>query len=216
MVRKIFSVLFLMAMFLGTRSYAQDCVYTDASAFPLYGQIDDDVETRYERLPVSLKEVSRPDILRLGRKSAGMFIRFRSNTTSVWVKWAALYDNEQNHMTDTGTRGLDLYALVGDEWKAVAPVRPENTGLNVCRVIKDMEPVEREYMLYLPLYDGLKSLEIGVDAGAFIDQPAVDSPSTEKPVKSKFSTNNFKKIRIPQFSETRFGSFVGLFLVYKQ
>ena len=34
-------------------------------------------------------------------------------------------------------------------------------------------------------------------------------------VKSKFSTNNFKKIRIPQFSETRFGSFVGLFLVYK-
>ena len=38
-------------------------------------------------------------------------------------------------------------------------------------------------------------------------------------VKSKFSTNNFKKIRIPQFSETRFGSFVGLFScfdVYKQ
>ena len=41
---------------------------------------------------------------------------------------------------------------------------------------------------------------------------ALESPY----VKSKFSTNNFKKIRIPQFSETRFGSFVGLFLVYKQ
>ena len=42
---------------------------------------------------------------------------------------------------------------------------------------------------------------------------------TRMRVKSKFSTNNFKKIRIPQFSETRFGSFVGLFLcfdVYKQ
>ena len=33
-------------------------------------------------------------------------------------------------------------------------------------------------------------------------------------VKSKFSTNNFKKIRIPQFSETRFGSFVGLFSLF--
>ena len=32
-------------------------------------------------------------------------------------------------------------------------------------------------------------------------------------VKSKYSTNNFKKIRIPQVSETRFGSFVGLFFV---
>jgi hypothetical protein len=160
----------------------QTCVYTDAYVFPLYGQIDDDVETRYERLPVSLKGVSRPDILRLGRKSAGMFLRFRSNTTSVWVRWAALYDNEQNHMTDTGTRGLDLYALIGGEWKAVAPVRPDTTGLNECRVIRNMEPIEREYMLYLPLYDGIKSLEIGVDADAFIDQPAVDSPSTEKPI----------------------------------
>ena len=38
-------------------------------------------------------------------------------------------------------------------------------------------------------------------------------------VKSKFSAYNFKKIRIPQFSETGFGSFVGLFscfCVYKQ
>ena len=38
-------------------------------------------------------------------------------------------------------------------------------------------------------------------------------------VKSKFSAYNFKKIKIPQFSETRFGSFVGLFscfYVYKQ
>ena len=41
----------------------------------------------------------------------------------------------------------------------------------------------------------------------------------KKSVKSKFSAYNFKKIRIPQFSETRFGSFVGLFscfYVYKQ
>ena len=171
-----------MTIFLGIRLNAQEYVYSDASVFPLYGQIDDDVETRYERLPIRLKEVSRPDILRLGRKSAGMFIRFRSNTTSVYVKWAALYDNEQNHMTDTGTRGLDLYALVDGQWKAVAPARPDNIGLNECRVIRNMDPIEREYMLYLPLYDGIKTLEIGVDADAFIDQPAVNSPSTGKPI----------------------------------
>ena len=47
----------------------------------------------------------------------------------------------------------------------------------------------------------------------------VAAESETESVKSKFSTNNFKKIRIPQFSETRFGSFVGLFSsfdVYKQ
>lgn len=157
-------------------------VFTDASAFPLYGQICDQTETRYERLPLRLKEVSRPDILRLGRKSSGLFIRFRSNTTSIRVKWSAIYDNEQDHMTDVGTRGLDLYALVDGQWKAVAPVRPKNPGPNDCTVIRNMEPIEREYMLYLSLYDGVKSLEIGVDADAFIEQPAVSSPSTEKPI----------------------------------
>ena len=111
-MKKILLIAIFVTISLGMQMNAQEYVYTDASVFPLYGQIDDDVETRYERLPVRLKEVSRPDILRLGRKSAGMFIRFRSNTTSISVKWAALYDNEQNHMTDLGTRGLDLYALV--------------------------------------------------------------------------------------------------------
>ena len=47
----------------------------------------------------------------------------------------------------------------------------------------------------------------------------LDYINARNAVKSKFSTNNFKKIRIPQFSETGFGSFVGLlscFSVYKQ
>jgi len=47
----------------------------------------------------------------------------------------------------------------------------------------------------------------------------VEANARRSSVKSKFSTNNFKKIRIPQFSETRFSSFVGLFscfYVYKQ
>ena len=35
---------------------------------------------------------------------------------------------------------------------------------------------EREYMLYLPLYDGLISLSIGVDSLATISQPLVDYP----------------------------------------
>ena len=39
-----------------------------------------------------------------------------------------------------------------------------------------MHPEEREYMLYLPLYDGLISLSIGVDSLATISQPLMDYP----------------------------------------
>lgn len=37
-------------------------------------------------------------------------------------------------------------------------------------------------MLYLPLYDGLVNLEIGVESKASISNPQVDSPQKEKPV----------------------------------
>ena len=45
-----------------------------------------------------------------------------------------------------------------------------------------MHPEEREYMLYLPLYDGLISLSMGVDSLATISQPLVDYPIHKNPV----------------------------------
>ena len=174
--------IFTIVMFLGILAHAQKIVYTDAKEFPLYGKISAETNERYERLPSELENVSRKDVWRLGRSSAGLYIRFRSNTTSMRVKWQSTFDNEQNHMTDLGTRGLDLYALVDGEWRAVAPVRPTRKGVNEWTIIRNMLPEYREYMLYLSLYDGVKSLEIGVDEGAYIGQPEVASPSTEKPI----------------------------------
>lgn len=174
--------IFTIVMFLGILAHAQKIVYTDASEFPVYGKISEKTNERYERLPSELENVSRKDVWRLGRSSAGLYIRFRSNTTSMRVKWQSTFDNEQNHMTDLGTRGLDLYALVNGEWRAVAPVRPTRKGVNEWTIIRNMLPEQREYMLYLSLYDGVKSLEIGVDEGAYIGQPEVASPSTEKPI----------------------------------
>ena len=171
-----------LTMFMGAFAHAQNIVYTDAKEFPLYGKISAETNERYERLPAKLENVSRKDVWRLGQNSAGLYIRFRSNTTSMRIKWQSTFDNEQNHMTDLGTRGLDLYALVDGEWRAVAPVRPTRKGVNEWTIIRNMLPEYREYMLYLSLYDGVKSLEIGVDEGAYIGQPEVASPSTEKPI----------------------------------
>ena len=171
-----------LTMFMGAFAHAQNIVYTDAKEFPLYGKISAETNERYERLPSELENVSRKDVWRLGQNSAGLYIRFRSNTTSMRIKWQSTFDNEQNHMTDLGTRGLDLYAHVDGEWRAVAPVRPTRKGVNEWTIIRNMLPEYREYMLYLSLYDGVKSLEIGVDEGAYLGQPEVASPSTEKPI----------------------------------
>lgn len=172
----------LTVLFIGIGAGAQNMVYTDASEFPLYGQISDQVNSRYERLPSYLEGVSREAVWKRGRCSSGLYIRFRSDATAVSVKWTSTFDATQNHMTDTGTRGLDLYALVDGQWRSVAPARPTGKGLNEWAIIRNMSAEEREFMLYLSLYDGVQSLEIGVNEGAFIGQPQVSSPSVEKPV----------------------------------
>lgn len=162
-------------------SQAQNIKYTDASEFPLYGKVSDETNERYERLPSCLEGVSRDPVWYLGRNSAGLHIRFRSNSTSIYARWESTFNNSMTHMTDTGTKGLDLYALVDGEWRHVCSAQPQGKK-SERKIISNMDPVEREYMLYLSLYDGVRSLEIGIDEGAFIGEPAVDRPSREKPV----------------------------------
>ena len=111
-----------------------------------------------------------------------MAIRFRSNSTTIAAKWEALINFHMNHMTDTGAKGLDLYCLQKNgEWRFVNSGRP-NGKTNQATIIANMQPEEREYMLYLPLYDGLVSLSIGIDSLATIDQPLIDYPIRQKPI----------------------------------
>lgn len=171
-----------MLCLFGIQLQAQQLTYYDASCFPLLGKATQDTGARYERLPNSLKNISRPPLWNLSRNSAGMAIRFRSNSTRIALKWENLFNNHMNHMTDVGIKGLDLYCWEGNgQWRFVNSARP--TGkTNQVTVIANMQPKEREYMLYLPLYDGLVSLSIGVDSLSSIDQFQINYPVCEKPI----------------------------------
>ena len=86
-----------------------------------------------------------------------------------------------NHMTATGIKGLDLYCLQDGKWVFAGSGRPQGK-VNQATIVKDMLPEEREYLLYLSLYDGVVSLSIGVDSLSLIGGPAVDLPVRKKPL----------------------------------
>ncbi|MDR3217404.1 MAG: SGNH/GDSL hydrolase family protein [Dysgonamonadaceae bacterium] len=174
----LFSIILACVMNLNAKA---QIIYHSADSFPLLGKINEATETRYERLPAYLKDVCRPPLWGLGKNTAGLALRFRSNSTTVAAQWTSLNNNAMNHQTATGTKGLDLYALVNNQWVFVNSGRPsgkENTAV----IIANMQAQEREYMLYLSLYDGISELKIGVDSTAFIGQPRVDLPVRTKPV----------------------------------
>ena len=156
-------------------------VFYNADNFPLLGKISSETETVYERLPAYLKDITRPSLWNLGKNTAGLAVRFRSNSTQIASKWVLTNNNEMNHMSSTGIKGLDLYALENDEWIFVNSARPTGKD-NQTVVISNMNGKMREYILFLPLYDGVILLEIGVDSLSVICQPEIDLTVRHNPV----------------------------------
>ena len=160
---------------------AQDIIYTDASTLPLYGKAIPSSMEWYERLPASLenelKEAGRGAVWSLGRDAAGLFIRFRSDSPVLYARWTSTYGSVMNHMTATGIRGLDLYTLDRGQWRFAGSGRPSAEITTSVPLLSNADGSMREYILYLPLYDGIRSLEIGIQEGCTLEGPAVEWPA---------------------------------------
>lgn len=138
-------------------------------------------EKNYNRFPQKYKNTVRPEVWELSQNSAGIAIRFRTNATDIKIKWTTLFDAYLPHMAPTGVKGLDLYANVNGTWQFVQTARPKSKTSEYV-MIENGEPVYREYLLNLPLYDGVDSLFIGVNESAEISKPKERFMLDKKPV----------------------------------
>lgn len=173
-MKRIILSLFVAAVAL---SSAAQVKWHSTDNLPLIGKAVDDASTstRYQRIPDSLLNVVRGGALSgLGRHSAGMALRFAAKTDRIDAKWYSPFKTLMNHQTPTGTRGLDLYTLMPDgTWTFVNSARPNvYDNHSEANIISNMDPVMREYLLYLPLYDGIDSLYIGLGSDAELLQPS--------------------------------------------
>ncbi len=121
----------------------------------------------FDRLPAAAEKTVTDAVWKLSRDSAGMMVRFKTDATAIHVHYklskAAL---AMPHMPATGVSGVDLYARdAAGKWRWVQVTKPAAQEVRA-EIIKDLAPGEREYAAYLPLYNGVESLEIGVPPGA--------------------------------------------------
>jgi hypothetical protein len=139
-----------------------------------------DVQRYYDRLPARAEGVVRDAVWRLSHNSAGMSCRFTTDAPEIQVRYALLSPGlEMTHMPASGVSGVDLYTLVeDDQWRYIATVRPASQRV-FATVARGIAPGRRTYMLNLPLYNGIDSLEIGVTRGAAFEPIP---PRSGKPV----------------------------------
>jgi hypothetical protein len=163
---------------------AEDVDWKDASCFELEGRGWADTARPYDRLPARARKVVPSEVWRLSRHSAGLCVRFQA-AARVSVRWSlTLPELAMPHMPATGVSGVDLYVRAADgRWLFVGNGRPASRLDNVAAFeLRDGGPPLSEYLLYLPLYNGVKDLEIGVGPGGRIRKAAPRPSSRRQPI----------------------------------
>ncbi len=145
--------------------YNKDFFLIEGTTFP-----DSVKENAFDRIPFLYKERVRPVIWSLSKASAGISIRFYTNSSTLTVKWELLNDTKMSHMAETGIKGIDLYCKTDNKWQYVNTAKPAGK-MNKFLLVNNLKPKMREFKMYLPLYDGVKSLEIGIDSLSRIVKP---------------------------------------------
>ena len=120
----------------------------------------------FDRLPAEADGKVTPAVWGLSRDSAGQMFRFRTDATTIYAHYKVTKPLlAMPHMPATGVSGLDLYARDQDgKWRWVQVVRPGSQEMKV-RIAEGLDAGEREYALYLPLYNGVEFLNVGVTEG---------------------------------------------------
>jgi hypothetical protein len=140
----------------------------DATALKIEGRAWDETEDFFDRLPARALVQVNDSIKGLAKLSAGMAIRFASNTDTLRVRWS-LGEGPyvMTHMAATGTSGLDLYTKTGDgRWAYAGTGRPENNTDNEWLAFANRPKAERTFLLYLPLFNRVAALSIGTTPGS--------------------------------------------------
>lgn len=125
-----------------------------------------EVKQFYDRLPSTAEQTVRKEVWNLSHNSAGLHLRFRSNASEIIVRYVVTGNMQMPHMPATGVSGVDLYSKTIDgNWLWAAgkfsfgdTIVYRFTNLNGT----DQQVNNREYYLYLPLYNTVKWMEINV------------------------------------------------------
>lgn len=126
----------------------------------------------YRRLPVHPDWEIRKAVDGLANHTAGGQVRFRTDSKRILVRVELRERSGMYHMPATGQSGFDLYVKEGDIQRYLRTTRfPHDTIRYEVQLLNRDENQLRTYTLNFPLYNGVNSLMIGIEAGSVLEAP---------------------------------------------
>ena len=158
---------------------------SDTTSYIIDGQAwSTEMGNSIQRLPPRAAALVRKPVWDLSQQTAGLSIRFVSNAPEIIVRYKVTGPVNKPHISSTAFSGVDLYATDSDgmlHWTSgkysfkdtvqyiFAALRPND----------NFHKLGREYQLFLPLFNTVSNLEIGVPIGSVFK---ILPPRLEKPI----------------------------------
>ena len=157
--------------------------WIDGKFLPIEGRAFDDVEHYYDRLPANVTTNVNGGVRSMKHHTSGMLFRFATDSKKLVFRWVPYSGSlAMDHMPSTGVSGIDVYRLdeASGRWRYVATgrIRDAQKGATLEVGWKSGEMC----LVNLPLYNGLKSFSLGIDAGATVSAAAPRRSGVDRPV----------------------------------
>jgi hypothetical protein len=158
------TVVFCLANAAAVELRAIETVWHDCKDLGIEGKGWSDTTASYDRLPPHAHGKASPTVWDLSHDSAGMCVHFRTDAPSIQIQWTLLRAKlGASNMPASGCSGVDLYAKnKNGSWQFIGngvPTATSNTSTF------SVPSGERDYLMYLPLYNGVRSAKVGIPQG---------------------------------------------------
>ncbi len=155
--------------------------WIDGRFLPIEGRAFDDVDHYYDRLPSGVTTNVNAGVRNMKHHTSGMLFRFVTDSRRLHIRWTPYNAGlSMDHMPATGVSGIDVYRW--DEplgrWCYVKTGRIMKSKGASCDL--GWTP-GTPCIINLPLYNGVRAFELGINTNATI-KPYAHRSGIEKPV----------------------------------
>ena len=163
-------VLIALAL-IGFVSSASAEKWVDARDLAIHGHTQKSEQHPYHRIDHAATNLNKK-LATMAEEAAGLYVSFKTNSSFVAASWSIVPHRTRDNMSMIIQRGLDLYIKQDGEWRYAQSSRitPDPAVTSYKKLlVKRLPKEEKEFMLYLPGWSEVKSLQIGIEEGATIE-----------------------------------------------